>query len=110
MKRGISNTFKDDINEGLRRGKKPKAIQSALRAKYKDTEAFDSIPGTKSMQNYRYNLIQKKEFDIGMNLLSDVTDFIEKHKVATKESFLEKGVSSNFVFLFSANDVSLTYI
>ena len=90
--------------EGLRHGKKPKQLQSDLRAKFKDTAAFSGIPHCVSIQNFRYNLTQHKEAEIGMKYLSDVTDFIDKHNVDTKEQCLKKGVTmltSLILFLLS---------
>ena len=76
---------------GLQHGKKPKQLELDLRAKFKDTKYFAGIPDKIAIQNLRNNLTKDKEVHIGMKYLSDITDFIDKHIVTTKEQFVEKG-------------------
>jgi hypothetical protein len=94
-KRGIDNLYMTDILEGFKAGKRPKQLESDLRRKYHhqiDSAEYLKIPDAKSIANLKWNLSQISTERMGMKFLSDITDFIEKYFVKTKEEFLMKGM------------------
>lgn len=91
--------------EGLKHGKKPKKLVSDLREKYGNdinSQDYKSIPTTKMIRNLAFKASQKREEQIGMKYLTDITDFIDLHVVKNKSEFEAKGkrLCISFVLIF----------
>ena len=96
-KRGINSFLTNDVNDALLAGKKPKLILSIMRTKYNDSHQSTLLPSLSQLNNRRNTLKRNKNNLLGMNFLSDISDFIERFTVTTKSEFEAKGNRSKCV-------------
>ena len=96
-KRGINSFLTNDVNDAFLAGKKPKLILSNMRTKYNNSQQSTLLPSLSQLNNRRNTLKRNKNNLLGMNFLSDISDFIEKFIVTTKSEFESKGNQSKCV-------------
>jgi len=86
---GIAPQYLEEIKEALTSGKKAMLIRSNLQTKYGTNK---KLPTLQQLRTCRATLVKNKESRLGMQYLTDITAFIEKHFVTTREEFFMKGL------------------